>query len=425
MYCVQVSDNNSCTTTECITVTVSGQSNPPTAQFSANQTAGCGSLLVQFTDQSTNNPTVWQWNFGDGSPVSNQQHPQHNYSSPGTYSVTLYVENNDGDDELIKTSYITVHQNVSISLGMTPATGEFNADGAASLTVNTGSAPFEYSWSNMANTANITGLLPGEYCVTVEDNNGCSVNNCISVTYSGQAYADFEADIVSGCAPLTVQFSDASTGGPIAWTWNFGDGATSSDQNPQHTYTTEGSFDVLLVVIYSDATDSKYVSGYITVNSSPTLSFEVTPESAAGAQDGAIELTITGGTPPYTINWSNLQHTALITGLSSGTYYVEVIDANDCSTIDNVFLSVFSGIQTSLLQDVVIYPNPVTDELVIEFTGNTNDVSFEIINTLGQSVYNGVLIDKTVINTATFAQGVYLIKLDNGDMVEFRKMVKE
>ncbi|MBP7210492.1 MAG: PKD domain-containing protein, partial [Paludibacteraceae bacterium] len=111
-YCVTVSDANGCTATECITVAVSGQSNPPTAQFSADQTEACGSLVVQFTDQSTNNPTVWQWNFGDGSPVSNLQHPQHNYTTPGTYSVSLFVENNDGENELVKTNYITVHQDV-------------------------------------------------------------------------------------------------------------------------------------------------------------------------------------------------------------------------------------------------------------------------------------------------------------------------
>jgi len=425
LYCVQVSDANGCTATECITVTVSGQSNPPTAQFSADQTEACGSLVVQFTDQSTNNPTVWQWNFGDGSPVSNLQHPQHNYTTPGTYSVSLFVENNDGENELVKTNYITVHQDVSISLSMTPATGEFNADGTASVTANTGSAPFEYFWSNDGNTANISGLLPGEYCVTVEDDNGCIADNCITITYSGQAYADFEADETEGCSPLTVQFTDLSTGSPISWTWNFGDGSTSYEQNPLHTYTLQGTYDVLLVAIYADGSDSQYFSEYIIVNSSPELTFEVTPESTEGAANGAIDLTIVNGTPPYTINWSNGMHTEDISELTAGVYSVVVIDANDCMVINNATVTIFSSVNANVLKDIAIYPNPTSTDLTIELVGNTSNSKVEIFNTMGQIVFSGNIIDKTLVHTSDFAPGVYLIKLGNDQSFVYKKFVKE
>ncbi|MBL7807391.1 MAG: PKD domain-containing protein, partial [Saprospiraceae bacterium] len=87
------------------------QPSPPTAAFRANQQQGCQNLTVQFTDESTNTPNFWEWQFEGGNPaVSNDQHPLVNYSTPGTYKVSLRVLNNAGENSLEKTDYITVVQ---------------------------------------------------------------------------------------------------------------------------------------------------------------------------------------------------------------------------------------------------------------------------------------------------------------------------
>ena len=423
-YCVQVNDANACSVSCCITVTIAGQSNPPTAQFSADQTAACGSLVVQFTDQSTNNPTVWQWNFGDGSPVSNLQHPQHNYTTPGTYSVSLYVENNDGENELVKTNYITVHQDVSISMNMTPASGETNADGAVEVTVNSGSEPFEYTWSNLASTANISGLLPGEYCVNVEDINGCSASDCINVTFDGQDYADFEADITEACGQLTVQFTDLSTGNPITWMWNFGDGSTSSEQNPQHTYISAGSYDVLLVVIYQNGTLTQMYEDYINVFDQPVIEFDIVQESEEGAADGAITMTIIGGTPPYTINWSNNSHDYSITNLSAGVYSVVVIDGNGCILFHNVTLSVatFSILNTS--KSIQLYPNPTKESVTIDHgiscvTINITDINGRLLAKIPTEGSTST-IDVSQLNT-----GMYFVHCIMNNRIIIKKLIIE
>jgi PKD repeat protein len=77
------------------------------ANFIASPTSGNLPLIVNFTDQSTNNPTSWQWNFGDGG-TSSQQNPSHTYNSEGNYSVSLTVSNNYGSDTESKNGYITV-----------------------------------------------------------------------------------------------------------------------------------------------------------------------------------------------------------------------------------------------------------------------------------------------------------------------------
>jgi PKD repeat protein len=83
-----------------------GGGNPPVANFTAAQVPG--TLQVNFTDTSTNNPDAWSWQFGDpGNNTSNAQNPSFTYPAPGNYQVTLEVSNNDGSDSVTKTVTVT------------------------------------------------------------------------------------------------------------------------------------------------------------------------------------------------------------------------------------------------------------------------------------------------------------------------------
>jgi hypothetical protein len=72
-----------------------------------------------------------------------------------------------------------------------------------------------------------------------------------------------------------------------------------------------------------------------------------------------------------------------------------------------------------------VYPNPVTNELIIEMAGKGEKGNFEISNSTGQIVSKGTLSEKTVIQTSDFSQGVYVVKIENGDVIEFKKIVKQ
>ncbi|MEI8204758.1 MAG: T9SS type A sorting domain-containing protein, partial [Bacteroidota bacterium] len=72
-----------------------------------------------------------------------------------------------------------------------------------------------------------------------------------------------------------------------------------------------------------------------------------------------------------------------------------------------------------------VYPNPVTNELIIEIKGNTQTIQFEISNSIGQLIYKSKMIEKTVIQTSAFPSGIYFIKLENGKIIEFKKIIKE
>ena len=119
--------------------------------------------------------------------------------------------------------------------------------------------------------------------------------------------------------------------------------------------------------------------------------------------------------------------TAQIYNPTANGYYYIIVTVNGCSSdSSNHYYYNNVGIETNENnQTIKVYPNPVSNELIIELEGNKEKVTFEIFNSIGQSIYKGNLIEKATVQTTNFAQGVYLIKLNNGKSFEFKKIVKE
>jgi uncharacterized protein (TIGR02145 family) len=150
---------------------------PPIANFTATPTSGIIPLTVNFTDQSTNNPTSWQWHFGDGNS-STTKNPEHTYYNAGSYTVQLWVSNSFGGDHEIKTGYIQVTGSAAIA--------EFSAyptSGSAPLTVNftdqSSSNTISWFWSFGDGNTNNSQQNPvhtyhnsGNYTVQLEVYNG-------------------------------------------------------------------------------------------------------------------------------------------------------------------------------------------------------------------------------------------------------------
>jgi PKD repeat protein len=90
-----------------LVLTVQSTPQVPVADFSGSPLSGTAPLLVQFTDGTSGTPTSWQWSFGDGTN-STQQSPQHSYTQPGTYSVSLTASNANGSNTRTRASYVTV-----------------------------------------------------------------------------------------------------------------------------------------------------------------------------------------------------------------------------------------------------------------------------------------------------------------------------
>ncbi len=322
-------------------ITVNGV---PTANFEGSPTTGTEPLTVNFTDLSTD-ATGWSWDFGDGSGTSTQQNPSYTYNSAGTYTVTLTASNACGSDVEQKVDYITVNTCVApvADFSGSPTSGD------APLTVNftdqsTGN-PTSWSWDFGDGVGTSTQQNPsytynntGTYTVTLTATNSCGSDQVIKTDYitvtCTAPVADFTGSPTSGNAPLTVNFTDQSTGNPTSWSWDFGDGVgTSTQQNPSYTYNNTGTYTVTMTATNSCGSDQVIKTDYITVTESQaTQAYPLSDIPVYGTVSGSYLDTYTSDNVYETIT------EILYTGHPRKTYsYLEHkwnfnIDASDGAT---------------------------------------------------------------------------------------------
>lgn len=266
-YAVEISENGCLDTSNCKYVQT------PLAAFTADPTFGLSPLMVSFTDQSIDSVITWHWQFGDGD-TSILQHPDHEYANPGMYSVTLKISGPGGNDSLTKQNYIEVLYNPPTAdfIGEPtsgPAPLEVQFTDLSADTVN--SWEWEFGDGNVSNEQNPmhTYDTSGVYTVslTVEGPGGSDeMTKTDYITVEEPApEANFSGEPTSGQAPLTVTFSDLSNGNVDSWKWYFGDGDSSSVQNPVHDYINAGNFTVSLTVEGPGGSDTETKTDYIMI----------------------------------------------------------------------------------------------------------------------------------------------------------------
>lgn len=128
----------------------------PAAAFSAAPRSGYDPMTVQFTDESTGNLTSWYWDFGDET-TSGEQHPQHIYTVPGIYTVTLTIGNSFGDyDTATRTDYVTVYSSYYSSAGSGHTSGTNTATSTTTTTVTGSGTPTATETATATTTASVT-----------------------------------------------------------------------------------------------------------------------------------------------------------------------------------------------------------------------------------------------------------------------------
>ncbi|MEZ5591646.1 MAG: PKD domain-containing protein [Gammaproteobacteria bacterium] len=156
--------------------------------------------------------------------------------------------------------------------------------------------------TGMATSYTVTGLQDGQtyyFAVTATDGSTESdFSNEVSKTIPALAppNANFSATPTSGTVPLTVNFANTSSGDIASRNWNFGDGSTSTANNPSHTYNTAGTYNVSLTVTGPGGSDSKVMNGLITVSSS---------SSPPALPKADFNSTSTTGTAPFNVNFTD------------------------------------------------------------------------------------------------------------------------
>jgi|GEM_PF-2323668 len=308
---------------------------PPLEADADGPYEGTAGIPIQFNGNATGGcpPYTWFWDFGDGY-TSTEQNPVHTYASSGNYTVTLTVTDSRGVTAN-DTTYAQVYPPLEADANgpykgivYNPIQFVGNATG--------GSPPYTWFWdfgdgcNSTEQNPTHTYASPGNYTVTltVTDSRGVTAND---TTYA-QVYPPLEADAdgpYEGTAGIPIQFNGNATGGcpPYTWFWDFGDGSTSTEQTPVHTYESPGNYTVTLTVTDSCGT---------TANDT-TYAYVHTPElkaDADGPYTGVVGTPIqfrgsaTGGSPPYTWFWdfgdghTSTEQNPVHTYANPGTYTV-------------------------------------------------------------------------------------------------------
>ncbi|MFT6166754.1 MAG: hypothetical protein ACJASF_001447 [Vicingaceae bacterium] len=311
----------------------------------------------------------------------------------GTYTVTA-------TDSLgctsTATGTITESAILTAALTAVDATTIGGTDGYITTTVSGGTAGYTYAWSNMAMTDSIGGLNAGTYTVTITDANGCTV--VVSATVSDPAAIVLVMDSTNvscfGAADGTAKVVATGGSGTYSYMWS----------NMATTDSIGGLSAGTYVVTVSDLVGTVTAIDSIVINepSALQLSLAVTNASATSAIDGAIDLTVTGGTPGFTFNWSNAAITEDLTLLAVGTYSVTVTDANGCQIVDSAAV-LAPGVLANLVITEINYNGPESGTDTSEFIEVANAGS-TAINLNGFSFSQGVSHTFTANDSITAGQ---------------------
>lgn len=376
-YSVTVTDNNGCTAT--FSATISQPSLITTSIIKTDVTCpGASNGSADLSVSGGVSPYTYLWSNGaateDLSGVTG-----------GTYTVIVTDANS-----CTAAGSIVISEGLPLSISgvVTEVLCNGSSTGAVNITVSGGNTPYTFAWSNAASTEDIAGVSAGTYTVTVNDVNLCSATASFIVTQPAALVLNATPQNVScngggnGEIDITVQ------GGVFPYAFNWSNGTTTEDVSGL----SGGSYSVTI----TDANLCTITAAY-TINEPSAIvsSITATGVSCNGASDGTADLSVSGGTAPYTFLWSNFTGAEDAAGLSGGLYYVIISDANGCQHRDSVFINEPAPLALSVSITQISCFNSNDGAIDLSVSGGTapynyawsNGVTSEDLSNLQNGVY--------------------------------------
>lgn len=400
----------------------------PTADFDFEGVCSTDSFSFRnFSYIEFDEPVGATWHFGDGG-ISTKPEPKYRYKKGGTFSATLVAYSQLGCAD-------SVTKNVEV---LPSPDAFFVYDKACDIDpvsfANKSTEPVgvqvDYLW-DFGDTSSSVLKNPrhnyprvGKYNVQLKakTTNGCYTVFAREIEIMPQVKADFE--VRDGCAGLPVQFVNRSyvSRGKIDFTWYFGDGDSSDKLSPTHVYANQSTstYNVILdAKVEKGCSDKRNVA--VTIEEAPICTFK--------AEQSKTDRTIWTFTPdqddydPSYYTWI-FEGGGTEVGVISPTYDFEFWETHyrvilsiktdaGCVCIDSsttIFTSWPTGIDEIPEKDVVVYPNPASDLLVVE--GNTVSATIELMDARGSVINRFTATDrKTAIDVSSYARGPYWVRV--------------
>jgi hypothetical protein len=315
-YTVTVTDAIGCTATRNYTITQPPALNGSTVVTNVACNGGTNGAINLTPSGGTPGYT---FNWGGGVTTEDRTS-----LAAGTYAVII----TDANGCTRNVTGITVTQPTSAVSGTTVVTNvacNGGSTGAINLTPTGGTGPYTFNWASGPTTEDRTGLTAGTYSVTITDVNACTGTVNATVTQPTAVSGTTVVTNVACFGGNTGAINLTPTGGTGPYTFNWSGGITTEDR----TSLVAGTYSVTI----TDANAcTGTVNATVTQPTSPVSGTTVVTNVACfGGNTGAINLTPTGGTGPYTFNWLSGPTTEDRTSLTAGTYSVTITDANACT----------------------------------------------------------------------------------------------
>ena len=454
----------------------------PVAGFTGTPTTIMATQSVTFTDLSTNNPTSWYWEFGDGG-TSTLENPVHTYNSTGTYSVTLTATNGAGSNSFTRPDYITVDPFVPgycASSGSNTTKEWINSMSIGSFTKNSGSnngygnfiSPAIPLYNNtlygLLVSPGFSGKSRGEYWrVWIDFNNDYDFLDPGELVLSGNllkgsvsASVPIPGDLTGDRRMRVSMKYNAIPGSCEQFVYGEVEDYTLSITNsPGPGYcssqSTSNAIDWITKVDIAGQSNSSGASFYsdftgtifgLTPGTVSTIA--LTPNSTAQRNywkiwidfDGNMDFSgpgeevfsasnkrgpVTGSiTIPQSASGSTRMRISMKTG--SAPTSCEIFTDGE---VEDYTVNITGG-QVSVMPmpklDLEIYPNPATERLNVVLTGGAETVNIKVYNSIGQIVDNRTIHgNSATIDLTNYQRGIYFIGADDGSRNALKKFIRE
>ncbi len=433
-----LTSGQSCTGTVTKTIAISEAPAPVIAN-----TPACEDVTVEFIDASNATATEWMWQIGDNFYFT--ESPSHVFTQPATYSSSLIITAANGCIGSAS-KQITVQQTVSFDFESEKKCVDTESVFTA-IDIAAPDAVVEYNWqfdgvTREGNTTGYSFATEGlhEVRLSILTQSGCEYTLNKAITVLPAPLANFTFTPQSGQPPLLIQFTNQSTNAS-SFQWSFNDAlnSTSTDISPEFTFTELGNYPVDLLVSNAEGCE-KTISKLVAVEV-PNVSLSIRDLQILQSADGTLQILVS------IENVGNVaaQNLPIELTLSNGTRFREVVEEtiNRGETTLHTFSTVIfkstnisylctsiavAGNASNAAQSIcqaleartiinAPYPNPATDELIIEWvSASEEEVGLTIINQQGKEVFTQSLsalpgLNQYQIDIQSVQSGLYLIKM--------------
>ena len=416
-YTVTITTSGGCTATASVAVAVG--TDPSLSTAITNTACGTANGSINLTVSGGTAPYTYFWSNSAttedlGGLVA------------GNYRVT--VTDNNGCTAATNSSVSNTGGGPSLTATPIAVACPGGSNGSINLTVSGGTSPYNYFWSNGASTQNISNVAAGNYGVIVTDATGCQGVTAATVTQANPLQVDATQVNIACNATATGSISLLVSGGitPYSYVWS---GPTAIGNTATPTNLLAGTYNVTVTAQGGCTATSSFVLTQPTV-----LAASATPTAAScfGGADGNVNLTVSGGTAPFTYSWTRsgggfTASSEDIYSLTAGTYSVTVTDARNCTAIASAVVGQPAAISFASTQVNVLCNGAASGSINLTASGGTpgytfiwsNGASTEDISSLRAGDYSVTATDTrgctgttTVTITQTAALAITPTKTD-------------